>query len=104
MEDFKNYLKNIEYPSKTESWNIAGTLKNGFYKFDTRPTQKTKEGEIGKYSSFNTKADKMVFEDKQQWIIIDTEELHRYLKENKLKEVHLEDLLSNLEWNIVLPK
>ena len=104
MKDFKNYLKNIEYPSKTESWNIAGTLKNGFYKFDTRPIQKTKEGEIGKYSFFNTKADKMVFESKSNWIIVDVEELHQYLKEKKLKKVYLQDLISKLDWNIILPK
>jgi hypothetical protein len=103
---FENKLENIEYPSKKESWDIAGIIKgqNRFYKFDTRPIQKTKEGKIGKYGSFNTKADKIVFESKQQWIIVDIEELHTYLKENKLKEVHLQDLLSKLEWNIILPK
>ena len=104
MKDFKNYLKNIEYPNKKESWNIAGILNNGFYKFDTRPIQKTKEGEMGKYSSFSTKADKMVFEDKQQWIIVDIKELHTYVKENKIEKVYLQDLLSKLEWNIILPK
>jgi hypothetical protein len=41
---------------------------------------------------------------KDQFIVVDTEELHQYLKENKLKEVHLQDLLSKLEWNIILPK
>jgi len=46
----------------------------------------------------------MVFDMKDQFIVVDTEELHQYLKENKLKEVHLQDLLSKLEWNIVLPK
>jgi|TARA_R110000772_G_scaffold59194_1_gene134074 hypothetical protein len=103
---FENKLENIEYPSKKESWDIAGIIKgqNRFYKFDTRPIQKTKEGEIGKYGSFNTKADKMVFDMEDQFIVVDTEELHQYLKENKLKEVHLQDLLSKLEWNIVLPK
>ena len=103
---FENKLENIEYPSKKESWDIAGIIKgqNRFYKFDTRPIQKTKKGEIGKYGSFNTKADKMVFDMKDQFIIVDTEELHQYLKENKLKEVHLQDLISKLEWNIILPK
>jgi len=106
MEDFKNYLKNIEYPNKKESWNVAGIIKgqNGFYKFDTRPIQKTKHGEIGKYSFFSTKADKMVFDMENEWVIVDIEELHQYLKENKLKEVHLQDLLSQLDWNIILPK
>lgn len=103
---FKNKLTNIEYPTKKESWNIAGIIKgqNAFYKFDTRPIQKVKEGEIGKYGSFNTKADKMVFEAKDKWIIVDVDELHRYLKEKNLKKVHLHNLISKLEWNIILPK
>ena len=106
MKQFNEYLENLKYPSKKDTWNISGIIKrqNAFYKFDTRPIQKIKDGEIGKYGSFNTKADKIVFEAKKQWIIVDVEELHKYIKENKLKKVYLQDLLSNLEWNIVLPK
>ena len=46
---FKDKLESIEYPKNKQSWNIAGIIKghNGFYKFDTRPIQKTKQGEIG---------------------------------------------------------
>jgi len=103
---FEKKLVNIQYPSKKSSWDIAGIIKgrNGFYKFDTRLLHKTKDGEIGKYGSFNTKADKMVFESKDQWIIVDVEELHQYLKEKKLKKVYLQDLIYKLDWNIVLPK
>ena len=103
---FEKKLYNIKYPSKKESWDIAGIIKgqNGFYKFDTRPIHKTKEGEIGKYSSFNTKADKIVFEAKDQWIIVDVEDLHQYLKEKKLKKAYLQDLIYKLDWNIILPK
>lgn len=106
MKNFEDYLDNIKHPKLKSSWNIAGIIKgqNGFYKFDTRPIQKTKEGEIGKYSSFNTKADKMVFESKFNWIIVDVEELHQYLKEKKLKKVYLQYLISKLDWNIILPK
>jgi hypothetical protein len=46
----------------------------------------------------------MVIEKLDQWIIIDLEELHLYLKEKKLQKVYLHDLLDNLEWNIILPK
>ena len=46
----------------------------------------------------DTKADKMVFELKSKWIIIDIEELHKYIKEQKEKEVNLDDLLEKLEW------
>lgn len=103
---FKDKLTNIKYPTKKESWNIAGIIKgqNAFYKFDTRPIQKVKKNEIGKYGSFNTKADKIVFELKNKWIIVDVNELHVYLKQNKLKKVYLEDLLSRLDWNIILSK
>ena len=106
MKQFNENLENLKYPSKKDTWNIAGIIKgqNGFYKFDTRPIQKIKDGEIGKYGSFNTRADKIVFEAKKQWIIVDVEELHKYIKENKLQKVHLQDLLSKLEWNIILPK
>ena len=99
MKHFKDYLKNIEYPKKQDSWNIAGTLNNGFYKFDTRPIK-----DNIKIGNFKTKADKMVFDIKDQWIIIDIEELHRYLKENNLKDVDLQSLISKLDWNIILPK
>jgi hypothetical protein len=101
MKIFKDYLDNIEYPGPSSSWNIAGTIKgqNGFYKFDLSPLKNN-----AKKGFFKTKADKIVVDIKNQWIIIDTEELHRYLKENNIKIVQLEDLLSKLEWNIVLPK
>ena len=88
---FIDYLINVveatSFQKKTEQWDVQGILKNKYnelYKFDTRPIQKTKEGEIGKYSSFNTKADKMVFESDDQWIILDVNELHRYLKEKQI--------------------
>ena len=51
-----------------------------------------------------SRADKMVFEEPNKWIIIDLEELHKHLKEKKLQKVYLQDLISELEWNIVLPK
>ena len=46
----------------------------------------------------------MVFDIKDQWIIVDLEELHKYLKQNNLKKVYLNELISNLDWNIILPK
>jgi len=89
-----------------ELWDIEGIIKNKSnqkFKFDLRPLVKFK-GDIGKGGSFKSKADKMVFDIKDQWIIVDTDELHNYLQENNLKKVQLEDLLSKLEWNIILPK
>ena len=46
----------------------------------------------------------MVFNIKNEYVIVDVEELHQYLKENNLKEVHLQNLIFKLEWNIILPK
>jgi hypothetical protein len=46
----------------------------------------------------------MVFDIKNQWIIVDVDEMHTYLKEHKLKKVPLENLISQLDWNIILPQ
>ena len=106
MDSFLKHLENIKHASKKEKekefWNIEGIIKNKSnqsFKFDLRPLKNNI-----KIGSFKSKADKMVFDMKDQFIVVDTEELHQYLKENKLKEVHLQDLLSKLEWNIILPK
>ena len=103
MLGFINKLKDSTLANlkqkKYELWDVEGVLNNQKFKFDLRPLKNNTKG-----GSFKTKADKMVFDRKDQFIIVDTEELHQYLKENKLKEVHLQDLLSKLEWNIILPK
>ena len=110
MNSFLKHLENIKYPIKKqkqkELWDIEGIIKNKSnqsFKFDLRPISKH-GNELGKKGSIETKANKMVFEAKDQWIIVDIEELHTYLKENKLQKVYLQDLLSKLEWNIILPK
>tara|TARA_R110002012_G_scaffold38747_1_gene107560 strand:+ start:50 stop:370 length:321 start_codon:yes stop_codon:yes gene_type:complete len=100
------FLSDITYATlnqkQKELWDVEGILKNRLnqkLKFDLRPLKNNI-----KIGSFKSKADKMVFDMKDQYIIVEVEELHQYLKENKLKEVHLQDLLSKLEWNIILPK
>ena len=100
------FLKNITLATpkqrKQELWDVEGILKNRLnekLKFDLRPLSNNK-----KAGSFNTKADKMVFDIKNEYIIVDVKELIDYLNNNSLKVVELEDLLSKLEWNIVLPK
>jgi len=45
-----------------------------------------------------------MIKDKDQYIIVDIEELHQYLKDNKMKKVVLEDLIFKLDWNIILVK
>ena len=106
LERFKKHLNSIEYPDKKSSWNIAGILKdkNSFHKFDVRGVKKISENKAYKTGHLNTEADKMVFELQDKWVILDIEELHEYIKENKLKDMNLQSLLSKLEWNIILPK
>jgi hypothetical protein len=50
----------------------------------------------------DSKADKMVLEMKRNWVILDLEELHQYIKKNKLTKVYVNDLISKLEWTIFL--
>ena len=103
MKNFYKKLKNITLASlkqkKNELWDAEGVLHNQLLKFDLRPLKNNI-----KIGSFKSKADKMVFDIKDQYIILDTEELNQYIKENNVKDVHLQNLISKLEWNIVLPK
>ena len=46
----------------------------------------------------------MVFEFHTKWVILDIEELHEYIKKHKLKDINLEDLISRLEWNMIIDK
>ena len=106
VKKFSKYLDSIEYPKEKTSWNIAGIIKgkNAFYKFDVRDMFKLPNGKLAQKGNIATKADKMVLEIDGKWIILDIEELHKYLKQNKIKKVYLQDLLSRLDWNIILPK
>jgi oligoribonuclease NrnB/cAMP/cGMP phosphodiesterase (DHH superfamily) len=104
--DFSKYLIDINKATQEERtkelWDLEGILKdrlNQKLKFDLRPLKN--DSKIG---SFKTKADKMVFDIKNQYIIVDIEELHLYLKKNNVKKVYLESLISELDWNIILPK
>ena len=105
-KEFIKCLSDINYPSKKQSakeiWHIEGVLKNRLnqkFKFDLRPIKNN-----GKVGTFKTKADKMVFDMKDEWVIVDVEELHNYLKNNLIKEVNLTELIDKLDWNIVLNK
>lgn len=109
MNDFMDYLIDVKHAtpqeSKNELWNVQGILKNRsneVYKFDTRPIIKQPNGEIGKKGTTKTKAQKMVFKTKLNYIVVDIEELHSYIQKNKIKKVHVEDLLKDLEWNIII--
>jgi hypothetical protein len=106
LERFFNYLTAIEYPKSKTSWNIAGIIKgqNAFYKFDVRDMFKLPDGTSAQKGKLDSKADKMVLEMDDKWVILDLEELHQYIKKNKLKKVYVNDLISKLEWTIFIPK
>ena len=106
LNKFSNYLTAIEYPKEKTSWNIAGMIKgsNAFYRFDVREMFEMPSGASAQSGHLNSKAEKMVLEDKKEWLIFDLEELHKYIKKNKLKKVYVNDLISKLEWTIFLNK
>ena len=103
MKKFINKLKDLTSANlkqkKYELWDVEGILHNQKFKFDLRPLKNNTKG-----GSFKTKADKIVFNIKDQFIIIDTKELHQYLKDNNTKVVNVEQLIFSLEWNIIIPK
>ena len=103
MLGFINKLKDSTLANlkqkKYELWDVEGVLHNQKFKFDLRPLKNNTKG-----GSFKTKADKIVFDIKDQFIIIDTKELHQYLKDNNTEVVNVEQLIFSLEWNIIIPK
>ena len=106
VDRFSENLTAIEYPKEKTSWNIAGILKgkNAFYKFDVRGIVKESVNRGYKTGRLNSKADKMVFEFKDKWIILDMEELNNHVKKNKLKNLELSNLIKSLEWTIKISK
>ena len=112
IEDkFSINLDNVIWPTEkqknTEHWNIAGMLKknsNQEFKFDVRPMFQMPNNQLGKKGTTASKADKMVFEADNTWIIVDILELHKYIKNQQSKVIQLEDLLNKLEWNIYISK
>lgn len=106
LERFERYLTNVEKPDKPGSWNIAGVLKdrNAFFKFDVRDLTKISNNKAFKKGSLKSKAEKMVFEFKDQWVILDIEELNEYVKRSKIKDFELKEIISKLDWNIFIAK
>ena len=104
-------LNNIIWPTEQEvekeNWNVSGILKkysNQQFKFDVRPMFNMPDGQLGKKGTTLSKADKIVYETIFNWVIVDAEELHNYIKNNKIIIIEFEDLLNKLDWNIILPK
>jgi len=104
-------LNNIVWPTleqkQNELWNVSGVLKknsNQHFKFDVRNMFDMPDNKLGKKISTASKADKIVFETEDKWIIVDFNEFNDYIKKTNLFVFQFEDLLNNLEWNIVLQK
>ena len=103
---FTNNLKFIIYPEEKTSWNIAGMIKgsNAFYRFDVREMLKMPNGTPAQSGRLDSQAQKMVIEGEKEWLILDLEELHEYIRREKKTEVYINDLISDLEWTIFLSK
>ena len=103
----KECLKDITYPNKPESWHVQGMLKdksNQIFKFDVRGMSKIDDKKLEKTGNTNSNADKMVFETTTHWIILDILEMNKYIEKYNIKDVLFDDLLSKLDWNIILTK
>ena len=99
-----DYLKNVVW-HESSSYQVEGLLKqsNQYLKFDIR-FLKDFNDKKGKLIDSKSEADKVLFEDNQNWILVDTKELIKYMKDHSLKEIKLEELIKNIDWNIILPK
>ena len=106
LDKFSKYLTKIEYPKIKTSWNISGIIKgqNAFYKYDVRDMFELPDGTLAQSGRTDSKADKMVLEFKDEWIILDMEEIKKYVKTNKIKYVNLDKIMDKLEWTIILKK
>ena len=99
------YLSNVKW-NDNDQWQVEGNierLSNQYLKFDIR-FLKDFNDKKGKLINSKSKADKVLFEDDKNWILVDTQELIKHMKEHSLKEVKLEELIKTIDWNIILPK
>ena len=106
VDKFSKYLTAVEYPKEKTSWNIAGMIKgsNAFYRFDVREMFEMPDGTPAQSGRLNSKAQKMVLEGEKEWLILDLEELHEYIRREKKTKVYINDLIDDLEWTIFLAK
>jgi hypothetical protein len=100
------YLSNVKW-SDSKDWQVEGNVEkksNQYYKFDIRYLNDFPKDKKGKLINSKSKADKVLFEDNKNWILIDTKEFIQYMKKHSLKEIKLEELINIIDWNMVLPK
>jgi hypothetical protein len=106
VKRFSKYLTGIEYPKEKTSWNIAGMIKgkNAYYRFDVRNMFEMPNGEQAQSGRLDSQAQKMVLEGEDNWLILDLEELHEYIRRENKSKVYVNDLISDLEWTIFIAK
>ena len=99
-----NCLKNAIW-HENNSYQVEGLLKqsNQYLKFDIRFLNDFND-KRGKLIISKSKADKILFEDDKNWILVDTQELIKHMKTCNLKEIKLEELIKSIDWNIIIPK
>jgi hypothetical protein len=68
----KEYLTNVKWQNNKD-WQVEGLLKqsNQYYKFDIRHLSDFADKK-GKLINSKSKSDKVLFEDDQNWIVVDT--------------------------------
>jgi len=108
VEFIKKYLTNIEWNNnKNEEWQVKGLLKdrlNEYLKFDIRHLSDYPNEKKGKLINDNSDSDKILFESKENWILVDTKELIDYMRRYKLQEIKIEEIINKLDWNIIFKK
>lgn len=98
VREFSKYLKNVKYPKNNVTWDVKGILGNQEYRFEVRSLDDPQ-----KFTTAS-KADKLALETPNNWIILDANELKKYIKKKKITYFNLEDLTSTLEWTIFIQK
>ena len=106
IEFVNQYLSNIKWDLDNQQWQVSGIIErisNEYLKFDIRFLNDFNDKK-GKLVNSKSQADKVLFENDKEWILVDTQELIKHMKELNLKEVKLEELIKTIDWNIILPK
>ena len=98
VKEFSKFLKRVKYPKNDPTWDVKGVLGNNEYRFDVRSLDNPQ-----KFTTAS-RADKLALEMPDKWVIVDTEELHKYIIKNKITYFNIEDLTSSLEWTIFIDK
>lgn len=103
QDNLKDIIFSTKKQKQEEGWDVEGLFHNQKLKFDLSPIMHDK-GQHYKKGNIFSKSDKMVIESLSQWIIVDTQELHEYIKKHKKSDIQLKDILKDFDWNIILPK